>query len=93
MSIKEHIINFLRDKGFVAGGTIEDFIRATDRKKASNASRRLRELFNEGKIEHEYRRIEGVPNKVVFYRLKQVEKPFWEKPVFQKQEEVKSLFT
>lgn len=70
-SIKQKILNFLtQHQGFQFGGSIEDFIRTTDGHKASNASRRCRELEDEGKIESQYVTVPGVANKVVQYRIK-----------------------
>lgn len=70
-SIKSRILEFLTEKkDFVFGGTVEDYIREIDHKKASNASRRLRELCEEGRIEARYVKVPGVSNRVVQYRLK-----------------------
>jgi len=66
-TIKTKILNFLTDQ-WTFGGQIEDFIRATDGHKASNASRRCRELENEGKIESRIVVFQG--RRVVQYRLK-----------------------
>lgn len=60
--------------------------------KESNLERRMRELYQKGVLERRLVKIEGIVNKVVSYKIRD-NKPFWEKPVFQKQEEVKSLFT
>lgn len=73
MSIKQNILAFLRRRAatgepWVFGGQIEDFVRETDGHKASNASRRCRELENEGKIERQDIDFEG--KKVVQYRVK-----------------------
>lgn len=67
MTIKTKILNFLTNE-WIYGGQIEDFIRATDGHKASNASRRCRELENEGKIESQIVNFQG--RRVVQYRLK-----------------------
>ena len=68
-SLKEKILNYLSEKNrFIAGGLVEDFIRQTDGHKASNASRRCRELVREGKLEAIYEKIPDVPNRVVYYR-------------------------
>jgi len=67
MTIKTKILNFLTDQ-WTFGGVIEDFIRQTDGHKASNASRRCRELENEGKIESRIVVFQG--RRVVQYRLK-----------------------
>jgi len=51
-SIKGLILEYLKEeKTFKFGGTIEDHIRAIAGPKASNVSRRLRELHQEGLIE------------------------------------------
>lgn len=72
-SIKQKILDYLTEHpGFQFGGSIEDFIRSTDGHKASNASRRCRELEDEGKIESFYTTIPGVANKVVQYRIRQI---------------------
>lgn len=70
-SIKTKIKLYLTEKrGWVKGGLIEDFIRQTDGHKASNASRRCRELEDEGVIESQYVNVPGVANKVVEYRIR-----------------------
>lgn len=68
-TIKWELLNLLRDGNFLAGGVLEDCIRQTYGNKASNVSRRLRELENEGVVEKEYRDVPHTTNKVVFYRL------------------------
>lgn len=68
-SLKQKIYDYLSEKNkFVAGGSVEDFIRQTDGHKASNASRRCRELVREGKLEAIYEKLPDVPNRVVYYR-------------------------
>lgn len=66
-SLKEKILTFLKPNEWTYGGTIEDHIRATEGRKASNASRRCRELHEEGKVEARYVIVDG--RKVVQYRL------------------------
>lgn len=69
-SIKQKILSYLTEKNsWQFGGSIEDFIRRTDGAKASNCSRRCRELENESKIERQVVRLDG--NYVVQYRIKQ----------------------
>ena len=68
-TIKQAILDFLSDGKWHWGGTIEDFIRGIYGRKASNASRRCRELENEGKIIAEYERVGEKGNKVVRYKL------------------------
>lgn len=59
-SLKSRILDYLRKcydyrpQSFVNGGAIEDLARNACGRKASNASRRLRELENEGAIEVHY---------------------------------------
>jgi hypothetical protein len=66
-SIKEQIIEYLETcPGWVFGGVLEDYIRRSNGHKASNASRRCRELTNEGKIERRLVVHEGL--RVVQYR-------------------------
>ncbi len=80
-SIKSKIKFYLTEKQtWTFGGTIEDFIRQTDGHKASNASRRCRELEAEEVIESRYITIPGVPNKVVQYRIRQNDVVAWIKP-------------
>jgi DNA-binding Lrp family transcriptional regulator len=62
MSLKKQILEYLKQQNrFVNGGEIEDIARNLGFK-ASNSSRRCRELFNEGKIEREYKG-------TVYYRI------------------------
>lgn len=75
MSIKESIIRFIEDNGPKFGGQIEDHIRSVAGAKSSNASRRCRELVNDGILERELVKIEGVENKVVMYKLNTMQKP------------------
>jgi len=91
-SIKNKILNYLQDNpGWCYGGKIEDFIRQTDGAKASNASRRCRELEDEGKIERQIVNFEG--RKVVQYRLKVFTPRFdvakWNSQFYPKKEEEK----
>ena len=69
-SVKQTILDYLKRGDFVAGGTIEAYCAGLCRVKNSNVGRRLRELEVSGAIEAEYRKLQGVSNKVVFYRLK-----------------------
>ena len=52
---------------FVHSVALEDYARSLGFK-SSNSGRRLRELYNEGKIEREYRLHEGV--RIVWYKYK-----------------------
>lgn len=54
------------------GGLLEDYARSILRTKASNASRRLRELAKEGLIDKTYEKVPGVKNRVVSYRFKKI---------------------
>ena len=73
MSIKQLITRFIEDNGPKFGGQIEDHIRSIMGAKASNASRRCRELVESGILKRELCRIEGVPNLVVKYRINSVQ--------------------
>lgn len=71
-SIEGEILAYLeREQGWVFGGMIEDYIRAKFGSKASNASRRCRDLENEGLIENQKVQIEREGKKlwVVQYRF------------------------
>lgn len=67
MTIKQQIIEYLTNKDWCFAGKIEDYIREVDGHKASNASRRCRELVKEGKLERRLVRLDSV--NVVQYRL------------------------
>lgn len=68
-SIKYLILDYLYEKNrFVYGGIIEDYIRTIRGAKASNASRRCRELYNDGLILRKFEIVNG--NKVVLYKYK-----------------------
>lgn len=70
-SVKQTILKYLENSMiWVYGGTLEDFVRQKHGHKASNTSRRCRELENEHRIEARYVKVEGVGNKVVQYRIK-----------------------
>src|SRR3990167_9469695 len=73
-TIKTEIIRYLEASGPKFGGQIEDYIRQTGAK-SSNTSRRCRELVNSGILERELVKVEGVPNKVVRYRVKPYAEP------------------
>ena len=64
MTLYTQILNYLGEE-WIFGGTLE---RAFPEHKASNISRRLRELYQEGKIERRLVEVWGVKNKVVQYR-------------------------
>lgn len=70
-SVSYEIVKYLESTGsWTFGGKIEDHIRGLMGAKASNASRRCRELVNEGKLEKQFTQIDGKGPKVVQYRLK-----------------------
>lgn len=70
-SVKEVITDYLEGCGnWQYGGIVEDHVRKKLGSKASNASRRCRELEDEHRIEARYVKVEGVGNKVVQYRVK-----------------------
>ena len=59
-SIKKQIVQFLEESGeFVWAGKIDDFVRGTFGSKASNVSRRCRELVQVGILEVVYEQVEG----------------------------------
>lgn len=69
-SIKQIIIKFLEaDGGWVFAGKIEDYIRSELGAKASNASRRCRELEKSGILEKSLVQIDGKGPRVVRYRI------------------------
>ena len=75
-SIKSKILQYLEEKRtWIYGGLIEDMIRQTEGAKASNASRRLRELAQSGELEVQYVKVDGVGAKVCQYKIKKVELP------------------
>ena len=67
ISIKQQILNYLIDRGSVPGGILEIDVGLLAECKSSNVSRRCRELENEGKIQKEYRFLNG--KKFVGYGL------------------------
>jgi len=68
-SIKILITEYLKDKGiWIFGGMLEDYIRSIRSAKASNASRRCRELVREEKIERQIVNFAG--RRVVQYKWK-----------------------
>ena len=70
MTIKQLIVQYLEGQGdWTFGGKIEDHIRSLVGAKASNASRRCRELENDNAIERRLIYFEG--KQVVQYRIKQ----------------------
>ena len=72
-TLKQTIIKYAEENGsWLWGGQIDDYIRSTTGRKASNASRRCRELVNEGKLERRLARYVG-NRKAVQYHIIQVE--------------------
>jgi DNA-binding IclR family transcriptional regulator len=71
VALKVRILNYIKKQnGFVNGGEIERLAMSAGFK-ASNASRRLRELREEGLLEKEERR--GKKRKSVWYKYKSQE--------------------
>jgi hypothetical protein len=69
-SLKQLIIKYCEAKGgWVYGGQIEDMIRSEYGNKASNASRRCRELVNSGILEKSLVQIDGKGPRIVQYRI------------------------
>lgn len=76
-SLKERILDYLSNTSdFVNGGEIERLAMEKGFK-ASNASRRLRELAEEGVLEREERK--GKKRMSVWYRYKRVEMPVYQR--------------
>lgn len=70
-SVSYEIVKYLESTGsWTFGGSIEDHIRGLMGAKASNASRRCRELEEDGRLEKQFVKVEGKGPKVVQYRLK-----------------------
>ncbi len=69
-SIKSLIIKYVEAHGPKYGGQIEDYIRDLHGSKASNASRRCRELVNEGFLYASKVRINGEGPWVVKYSIR-----------------------
>lgn len=69
MTVKQLILEYLKSKTeWEFAGKVEDYIREVDRTKASTASRRMRELVNENKLERQTVNFQG--KYVVQYRIK-----------------------
>jgi hypothetical protein len=71
MTVKTLILEYLRGRDWVWGGVIEDYVRSHVGSKASMASRRTRELQNEGKLEARYEQVNGKGPHVVQYRYRE----------------------
>ena len=70
MSIKQIIIQYLEEQGgYVWAGKIDDYIRSVKGSKASNVSRRCRELEKSGVLEVVYEQVESKGQKCARYRL------------------------
>jgi predicted transcriptional regulator len=90
-SIKQKILFYLTEKrDWCYGGVIEDYIRQTDGHKASNASRRCRELEDEGKIERRIVKKDSL--NVVQYRIKQAVPEWFINPKVPQQPVMQKLF-
>ena len=69
-SIKQIIIQYLEEQGgYVWAGKIDDYIRSVKGSKASNVSRRCRELEKSGVLEVVYEQVDGKGPKCAKYRL------------------------
>lgn len=65
-SLSQELLEALRNKnGWVHSVELEDLARSLGYK-SSNSGRRMRELFNAGKVEREYRLHDGV--RIVYYK-------------------------
>jgi hypothetical protein len=69
--VKNTILEYLKNRQGDFGETIEAYCAGVCRVKNSNVGRRLRELENSGAIVAEYVKLPNVPNKVVYYKLKE----------------------
>ena len=82
MSLKQQILTFIEhQQGWVHGGLLEDKAREWGYK-ASNCSRRARELENEGSIER--KNCDCVKPSHVVYRIKLDEKAWYNQPEYQR---------
>lgn len=70
-SVKSLLLHHLEGKGWCWGGSLELLVREAAGTKASCASRRLRELWNEGRVERRLTQVEGKGPWVVQYRERQ----------------------
>lgn len=61
-------------------------------KKASNIERRMRELHQKGVLEAKLVKVEGVPNKVVCYKIREPEKSIWDLPKKVEEKPLQTLF-
>lgn len=69
LSLKERILQYLlKNHGFVASTQIERLVMEHTTYIASNASRRLRDLFEEGKVEKIHKYQNG--KQLAFYKAK-----------------------
>ncbi len=74
MSIKQLIIHYLEERvprgSYEWAGKIDDYIRSQMGSKASNVSRRCRELEKSGVLEVAYEQVDGKGPKCAKYRLR-----------------------
>lgn len=71
LSLKERIYRELdRQNTWVASTDIERIVTQETTYSASNGARRLRDLFTEGRVYREYRKING--KSLAFYRIKDI---------------------
>jgi hypothetical protein len=67
-TVRELLVDYLTGvNGKVAGGVLEDYVRTHSKHKSSMASRRLREMFEEGIINREYQQVNGKGPHFVVY--------------------------
>lgn len=76
MSLKSQLLNHLTSD-WTSGTSVEDWVRANFPRKASNASRRLRELAQDGLIERKIDRqvYYRIADKKIFYEIKPAPAP------------------
>lgn len=90
LSLKKQILNHLAHKDWEHAGRIEKWA-GDNGYKASNASRRLRELENEGKLERKV--CTCVKPAHVVYRIKPEPIPWYQQPEYQKPKQAEPMPT
>ncbi len=70
ITVRQVVLDFLKNKGWVFGGVIEDHVHSVIRSKGSTASRVCRKMQGLGELDHEYVKV-GSKKMVVRYCLPQ----------------------
>jgi hypothetical protein len=84
-TIKKQILEFLTGRELTAAGTICAIVSPICKCKHSVIERRLREMRVVGTLDRELVKLDGVKNKVCFYKIHK-------NPVFERNPQVNSLF-